>query len=153
MWCLTLVRRCPITAYRTGFWVYTALVSNTIFSIYKYHYEYLISLWLLALLRLYVHYYSLGTTDLGFLISGNLSSVIPHLPGCFCPWTFLVHVTIGRLYAKFVFSTRLFYGGVWGIATDSSGGVWCRWLTTCPLYFGPHFGNLVLNDNWFVSFT
>ena len=91
--------------------------------------------------------------DLGFPISGTFISAIRHVPGCFCPLTFLVHVTIGPLYATFVFSTRMFYRGVRGFVTDSSSRVWCRWLTTCPLYFGPHFRNLVLNDIWFVSLT
>ena len=36
-------------------------------------------------------------------------------------------------------------------ATDILCGVWCRLLTTCSLYVGPLFGNLVWNDSGFVS--
>ena len=47
------------------------------------------------------------------------------------------HVTFGLLYVMFRFSTRIFYGGVPGFATDCHCGVWCRGLTTCLLYVGP----------------
>ena len=39
------------------------------------------------------------------------------------------------------------------ITTDCPCGAWCRGLTNCLLCVGPLFGNLVLNDSWFVSFT
>ena len=53
------------------------------------------------------------------------------------------HVSFGLLYVVFTFPTRIFYRGVPGFATDCPCGVWCRGLTTCPLYVGPLFGNLV----------
>ena len=53
----------------------------------------------------------------------------------------------------FTLSTKIFYRGVPGFATDCPCGVWCRGLTTCPLYVGPLFGNLVQNDSRFVSLT
>ena len=49
--------------------------------------------------------------------------------------------------------TRICYRGVLGFATDCPCGVWCRGLTTCLLYVGPLFGNLVENDSRFVSLT
>ena len=39
-------------------------------------------------------------------------------------------VTIRPFYFKFIFSTRLLYGG--DFATDCTCGVWCHGLTTCP---------------------
>ena len=67
------------------------------------------------------------------------------------------HVTFGFLYVMFTFPTRIFYGGVPGFATKCPCGVWCRGLTTCLLYVGPHFGDLVQNGSnvrcpWFVMF-
>ena len=61
------------------------------------------------------------------------------------------HVTIGCLYVKFVFSTRVLRGGSPGFATDCPSGVWCCRSTTCLLYVGPLFGNLVLNNSCSVS--
>ena len=54
-----------------------------------------------------------------------------------------MHVSFGLLYIMFTFPTRIFYRGVPGFETDCPFGVWCRGLTTCPLYVGPFFGNLV----------
>ena len=76
----------------------------------------------------------------------------------FSPLDFLLeywieHVTLGLLYVVFTFPSRIFYRGVPGFATDCPRGVWCRGLTTCLLYVGPLFGNLVQNDSRFVSLT
>ena len=65
-------------------------------------------------------------------------------PGKILPLDLLIeywteHVTIGPLYLKFVFSTRIFYRGVPGIAKDCPCGVWCHGLATCLLYVGPRF--------------
>ena len=46
------------------------------------------------------------------------------------------HVTFGLLYVIFTFSTRIFYKGVLGFATEENR---CRGLTTCLLYVGPLF--------------
>ena len=51
------------------------------------------------------------------------------------------------------FNTRIFDRGVPGFATDCPCGVWWRGLTTCPLYIGPLFWNLVYNDSRLVSLT
>ena len=61
--------------------------------------------------------------------------------------------TIGLLYATSIYSTRIFYRGVSGFATDCPCGVWCRGLTTCLLYVGPLFGYLLLNNSWAVGLT
>ena len=61
------------------------------------------------------------------------------------------HFTLGGLYLMFRFSIWIFYRGVPGFATDCLCGVWCRELTTCPLYIGPIFVNLVWNVRGFVS--
>ena len=53
------------------------------------------------------------------------------------------HVSFGLLYVMFTFPTRIFYRGVPSFTTDCPCDVWCRGLTTCPLYVGPLFGNLV----------
>ena len=46
----------------------------------------------------------------------------------------------------FTFPTMIFCRGVPGFATDCPRGVWCRGLTTCPLYVGPLFGSFDNND-------
>ena len=61
--------------------------------------------------------------------------------------------TIGLLYVTSIYSTRIFYRGVSGFATDCPCGVWCRGLTTCLLYVGPLFGYLLLNNSWPVGLT
>ena len=43
--------------------------------------------------------------------------------------------------------------GVQDFPTDGPCGVWCRGLTNCLLDVGPLFGNLVWNNNGFVSLT
>ena len=67
---------------------------------------------------------------------------------CFCPWTFSLNIGLNMfpldpfmscLHSLLGYST----GGVPGFATDCPCSVWCRGLTTCPLYVGPLFGNLV----------
>ena len=52
------------------------------------------------------------------------------------------HFTVLLLNVKIVFAHRNFYR-VAGFATDCPCGVWCRGFTTCLLYVGPLFGNLV----------
>ena len=65
-------------------------------------------------------------------------------------WILIEHATFGLFYVMFRFSTRIWYRGVLRFATDCPWGVWCRGLTTCPLYIGPLFGNLVWNESRFV---
>ena len=72
------------------------------------------------------------------LILGILRSAISHLPGCFLSLDLLSeyriqHGTVGPLYVTSRYSTRIFYRGVSGFATDCPCGVWCRGLTTCLL--------------------
>ena len=62
-------------------------------------------------------------------------------------------ITFGLLCVMFTFLSRIFYRGVPGFATDCPCGVWCRGLTTCFLYAGPLFGNLVEKDSRFVILT
>ena len=84
---------------------------------------------------------------LGFLYISSSGSANAQLHGCFRPWTFsfllIEHISFGLLYVMFTFPTRILYRGVPGFATDCLCGVCCRGLTTCPLYVGPLFGNLV----------
>ena len=63
------------------------------------------------------------------------------------------HVTFGLLYVMFRVSTRIFYSGIPGLATDCLCDAWCRGLTTFLLYVGPLFGNLVWNNSGFVRMT
>ena len=63
------------------------------------------------------------------------------------------HGTIRPLYVTSSYSTRIFYTGVSGFATDCPCGVWCNGLTTCLLYVGPLFGNRLLNNSWAVGLT
>ena len=81
---------------------------------------------------------------------------------CAPPWMFppldiafeywIEHVTFGHFYVMFRLSTRVFYMGFTGFATDCPCGVWGRGLTTCLLYVGP-LGNLGWNDSGFVNLT
>ena len=79
---------------------------------------------------------------------GWSTSGIPLFPPLYILFEYWIeHVSFGLLYVMFTFPTRIFYRGVPGFATDCPCGVWCRWLTTCPLYVCPLFGNLVQNDS------
>ena len=70
-------------------------------------------------------------------------------PGCFFPYT--IPLSIGL--KMFRFSTRIFYRVASGFITDCACGAWCCELTTCLLYVGPRFGNLVWYDKGFASLT
>ena len=61
--------------------------------------------------------------------------------------------TIVLLDITSIYSTKIFYMGVSGFATDCPCGVWCRGLTTGLLYVGPLFGHLLLNNSWAVGLT
>ena len=104
-----------------------------------------------------INYFLNYTLD--FLYLSSSGSANAQLPGCFHPWTFSLnigfnkYVTFGLLYVLFTFPARTFYRGVPGFAIDCPCCVWWRGLTTCPLYVGPLFENLVENDSWFVSLT
>ena len=63
------------------------------------------------------------------------------------------HGPIGPFYVTSRYSSRIFYRGVSCFATDCPWGVWCRGLTTCLLYVGPLFENLLLNNSWAVDLT
>ena len=93
---------------------------------------------------------------LNILILGIWCSTIPHLPGCFCPWTFFENIGFNTVWTDPFMShlaTWIFCRGVLGFATDCPCGVWCRGLTTCLLHVGPPFGNRILNNSWAVGLT
>ena len=60
------------------------------------------------------------------LILGIWCSTIPHLPGCFCSWTFCQNIGCNM------------------VPSD---------LTSCLLHVGPPFGNRFLNTSWAVGLT
>ena len=68
---------------------------------------------------------------------GSSGSAITHPPGCFCPWTFSLHVGLNMLplvyYVMFRFFTRIFRWGVPGFANYCPCGVWSRKDGTKPL--------------------
>ena len=76
-----------------------------------------------------------------------------HLPGFLHPWTFSLNIGLNMLpsdsFMSFLDSLQI-YRGVSGFATDCPCGVWWRGLTTCLLYVGQLFGNLVRNDSRYV---
>ena len=87
------------------------------------------------------------------LILGIWCSTIPHLLGCFCPWTFFENIGFNTVLTDPFMShlaTQLGYSA--GFATDCPCGVWCRGLTICLLHVGPPFGNRILNKSWAVGF-
>ena len=95
-------------------------------------------------------------SDNWFVYTSNFSP-----PGMFLPLDLLLkywteHVIIGILYVKSIVSTRIYYKGVTGLATDNPCGVWCCRLTTCLLYVDPlfetSFKRQLLCNNFFSSF-
>ena len=100
---------------------------------------------------------------LAFILNNTLilciwCSTIPHLPWCFCPWTFFQNMGFNMvpsepLYVTSSYSTWIFCRGVSGFAADCPCDVWCRGLTTCLLHVGPPFGNQFLNNSWAVRLT
>ena len=50
------------------------------------------------------------------LILGIWCSTIPHLPGCFCPWTFFQNIWFNMVPSSY--STWIFCRGVLGFATE-----------------------------------
>ena len=59
------------------------------------------------------------------------------------PWISNWICYLGTRYLMVTFPTRIFYREVPEFATDCPCGVWCRGWTTCLLYVGPLYGNLV----------
>ena len=137
-------------ANRTGFWVNVVLVLNAIR--YSCHYSlYIIIYFIMIVVTITGIFMALNYLliyTFVFLYISKSGSANAQLPGCFCPWTFSLNIglrmfPLDSLYVMFTSPTRIFYRRVPGFATDCPCGVWCRGLTTCPLYFGPLFGNLV----------
>ena len=82
------------------------------------------------------------------LILGIWFSTIPHLPGCFCPWTFFENIEFNTVLTDpFSYLTWIFCRGVSCFATDCPYGVWWRGFTTC-LHVGLPFGNRIKRNSW-----
>ena len=141
-------------ANRTGVGVYVVLVLNAIrcschyfldriLFHHAFHHDSCDYHWVIMAIN-YLLIYTLGVLYISYSGSANAQ-----LPGCFCPWTFSLNIGLNMfpldsfMSCLFTFPTRIFYRGVPGFATDCPCGVWCRGLTTCPLYVGPLFGQLV----------
>ena len=64
------------------------------------------------------------------------------------------HATFGFGFVNVMFglSTRMFDMGVSGFATNCHRSVWCHRVTNCLLQICPLFGDLVWNNNRFVTF-
>ena len=82
------------------------------------------------LMRFLWPFYPFGTTHLWL---GRSGSATTHLPGCFFPWAFSL-----SMLTSYSFMSCL----------DD-----LIELTTCLMYVGPLFGNLVWNDIEFISVT
>ena len=91
------------------------------------------------------------------LLPGIWCSTIPHLPGCFCPWTFFQNIGFNMVpldpFMSPSYSTWIFCRGVSGFVTDCPCDIWCRVLTTCLLRVCPPFRNRFLNTSWAVGLT
>ena len=143
----------PITIYRTGFWMFIVLVLSVI----RYSFYYFLNR--ILFYPNFHHdsfdYYWDFTAIIYFLNYTFRLSVTKYFSFCKCatPCLFLPldilleywieKVTFGFLYVMFAFLTRISYKGVPGFANDCPCSVWCHGLTTCLLYVGPLFGNLV----------
>ena len=71
-----------------------------------------------------------------------IKSANAQLPGWFRPWIFCLNngwniVPSCSFLSLFTFSTKIYYRGVSGFATDCPCGVWCHGLTTSLLYVSP----------------
>ena len=78
-------------------------------------------------------------------------------PGCFCPSTFVWNLGLNTISRGYLIST--FYALSQLLYFTGRSGV-CNWLFSCclapwinysPPVVIPLFGNIVLNDNWFVG--
>ena len=85
---------------------------------------------------------------LGFLYKSSSGSANAQLPGCFRPWTFSLNIGLNMfpfdsfmscLHYQLGYSTGVFQA----LQLVVLAAFWCRGLTTCPLYVGPLFENLV----------
>ena len=140
-------------ANRTGFSVYVVLVLNAIrYSCHYFldgilfHHDFHHDSWDYHWDFMAINYLLIYT--LGFLYISNSGFANTLLPGCFCPWTLSLNIGLNMFPLDSFMSClhsllMIFYRGVPGFVTDFPGGVWCRGLTTCPLYVGPLFANLV----------
>ena len=149
-----LVELHPITVYRAGFWgacsssVECHLLFSLVSTICVLRYGNKINTRMLVTIGICFKLY-FDTRHFPFC---NLSPSRMFLSLDLLPEYRIQH-TIGFLYATSIYSTRIFYRGVSGFATDCPCGVWCRGLTTCLLYVGPLFGYLLLNNSWAVGLT
>ena len=90
------------------------------------------------------------------LILGIFCFTFPHLPGCFCLWSFFENIGFNTVLTDPVMShlaTQLGYSAGEFQALQLIVCVWCRGLTTCLLHVGPPFGNRILNNSWAVGVT
>ena len=149
-----LVELHPITVYRAGFWgacsssVECHLLFSLVSTICVLRYGNKINTRMLVTIGICFKLY-FDTRHFPFC---NLSPSRMFLSLDLLPEYRIQH-TIRLLYATSIYSTRIFYRGVSGFATDCPCGVWCRGLTTCLLYVGPLFGYLLLNNSWAVGLT
>ena len=91
-------------------------------------------------------------------ILGVWCSTIPHLPGCFCPWTFFQNIGFNVVPSDSFMShlaTQLGYsaGEFQALQLIVLAAFWCRGLTTCLLHVGPPFENGFWNNSWAVGLT
>ena len=95
---------------------------------------------------------------LGFLYISNSGSGNAQLPGCFRPWTFSLNIGL-TMFPLDSFMSCLHYllgystGEFQALQLIVLAAFSCRESTTCLLYVGPLFGNLVENDSMFVRLT
>ena len=85
---------------------------------------------------------------LGFLYLSSSGSANAQLPGCFRPWIFSWNIGLNMLSLDSFMSclhSLLGYspGEFQALQLMVLAAFWCRGLTTCLLYVGPRFGNLV----------
>ena len=112
------------------------------------------SWWLRLLFRFLCPLIFISTYTFRHFETGLFGSVTTYLSGCFCPENFL-NIELNMIPSH---SFLLCLGSLLGystgeFATNCPCGVWCRVSTTCLLYVGPPFGNVVGNDSEFVNFT
>ena len=147
-----------IIVCRTGYWLYVVLVSFCApftISLRKFQFIMIFIMTVLSNIEICMAILTFRTTPLGFLLLSSICPANAQLPGCFHTWTFALDIGMNMLPLDafmFTISTRKFYRGVPGFATDGPCVILCRRFTTCLLYVSPLCGNLVENDSSFVHF-
>ena len=152
---LYIVQQHSITVHRTVFWVCVFLVLivircscyyllDLILFHHDYHHDSCDYQW-----NFYCHsllfeiHLRLSVTKYFWLCKCATTCIFPPLDIPLEYWIEHIPTPLCHVHIPYWDILEIFYRGVPGFTTDCPCGVWWRGLTTCLLYVGPLFGNLV----------